>query len=337
MKDRLFRRRDVERNVAREDATNLDARAGGPAWDRPDDDEEFAPPLREDDLHWAFRPPASERAPDGQRRPPPAASRHWAFREPHDTADDVFDRGWTPEDGARLVTAAPREAEASPRDPAQPGIFDPYDSFAPTTDEPWWGSTPPEERATAASDTAVAAAPTRSAERPPVEEAAHPDSVFGDLFMARADGKQTGIPRATPDPREWPPIPGTLLPSVPQSLAESGTAEPDGRRFTWPPPQPRVAPPSTSQPPERAAASAAGQASLWRTADEAAAEPAVRARQPAHGFSEAARSEPGRQVPPEEGAGTSPVNRTIMTVVLTVAIALALVLLFARFVAPLLA
>ncbi|HSH21122.1 MAG TPA: hypothetical protein VK992_00715, partial [Candidatus Caenarcaniphilales bacterium] len=272
--------------------TRLDAYVDGPAWDRPSEDE-FAPPPVARELHWAFRTQAQDgRDGEGGERAVEDVEMHWAFRERARVSED-FDHRWTPEEGARLVTAARSDADQRPRDPAQVGIFDLHEAFAPALEERSSAPTSPVEPASPARElslpSARPASPGRELSLPSAEPVPEPwsaagagapaRSVFGDFFAGRAsspvDRRGSSADSARPtspprDPLEWPPIPDAVLPPVPQPLGldqmDDGAAplpESDGRRFSWPPPQPRIsataAEPCVAPAPE----AVAGQEPLW--------------------------------------------------------------------------
>jgi hypothetical protein len=230
-----------------------------PPWDRPAD-EEFAPPP-EQGLHWAFRTPAQE----SSTAPVEAGDVFERIAAPGDwrrPLSDAAESAWLPEDGMRLVTAGAVEPDARTRDPAQPGMFD---------DEPWWGPTAPQERSWTEHERTMHAIPIHPPDPPAaVPAAAEKESVFGEYFGRRWTGPPTAAQSAgptagrAPDPRDWPPIPTGVLPSAPRSLAAMPAADPDGRRFSWPPPQPRLATPPADERPAQAPADAAGQETLWR-------------------------------------------------------------------------
>lgn len=196
-----------------------DSRAGEAAWDRPSEDE-FAPPLPQTELHWAFHPPlgAGESAaaipgagdsrtedrhsaePGDAARMPEVADVHWALRE-SGPALRFVGSGYAWEEGAPLVSVPRTDAERPPRDPAQAGMFDPDDAFAPgvQTRLPTERSAPVAGREGGARSTdtglpragadATHAAPTRTF-GPSPGTGSH--SVFGDLFGA------SGVPAVDP-------------------------------------------------------------------------------------------------------------------------------------------
>ena len=296
----------------------------GPAWDRPAEDE-FAPPLDEQALHWAFQPPstggaaapdrgaAHEREALADDAPAEEAPLHWAFREPEITRRG-FDENYEWDERLPLVSVPRTDTGRPPRDPAQAGMFDPDDAFAPVVE----GLT---ARGPA---TPRPADPTPAARESDASSVSSPasDSVFGDMFDATVRPAEMAAappadfvmrPPATdpaispPDPRsvsgpapagerdplEWPPIPTGFLPPEAHELGEGGasTTERGGRRFAWPPPQPRISIEGAEETPEsvspgRARAAATNvptleaQQQLW-PATAPAREPAAAAVAPA--------------------------------------------------------
>jgi hypothetical protein len=240
-------------------SADASSRFDEPPWDRPAD-EEFAPPP-EQGLHWAFRPPAQESSTAAEA----AGDLFERYAGPGDwrrPLSDAVDGAWLPEDGVRLVTARPVEPDARTRDPAQSGMFD---------DEPWWGPTAPPERSWPEPGRTVYAIPIIPPDPPaPPPTDRETQSVFGDFFSRAPTGPPPAAPPAgpiaghAPDPRDWPPIPTGVLPPVPQTLAAMPATDPDGRRFGWPPSQPRLATPPTEKRPTEPPADVAGQETLWR-------------------------------------------------------------------------
>jgi hypothetical protein len=283
-----------------------DEDAGGAPWDRPGE-ERFAPPPPRD-VHWAFRAPDADEtaawpAAD-DRFGSPAQDEEPAWDADVDAGRRSVDGPWSWEDAGSLVTAGGGPRTDVPRDPAQPGLFDPYDAFAPVVADDGWTLPPRFPEATTAPtvspDPGRASAPAPRDPLPGVRRSAR-ESVFGDMFAPAvapdatesedrsqatvvlndrgAEAAPEGVPvdasplslatedaSPRPDPREWPPIPNGLLPPIPQpaASAQSATsAEPDGRRFAWPPPQPRISSVPRAAADDKLPVRASDQRTLW--------------------------------------------------------------------------